>query len=145
MFGVLPPGGECSILFSKMTKDEHLKYWLNSAEKSFQVAQDNFKLKHYNWCLFFCHLTLERILKGLAVKRANKSPLPIHNLVRLAKQARLALSPDQTSDFEEISSFNIEARYDDLKLSFYKKATKVYTEKWLNKCQEYFQWLKNQY
>lgn len=128
-----------------MTRDEHLKYWLSGAEYSLKVARDNFKLKHYSWCLFFCHLTLERALKGLFVKKLNKPPLPIHNLVRLAKQAKLEIPPVRAIDFEEISSFNIEARYDDFKLSFYKNATRVYTEKWLKKCQEYFLWLKNQY
>ena len=128
-----------------MTKTDHIKYWLQSAEKSLRVAEDNFRLKHYDWCLFLCHLTLERLLKGLIVKKTDKSPPPIHNLTHLAEQAKLRLNPSQTDDFVEISSFNVEARYDDIKLSFYKKATKSYTEKWFNKCKEYKQWLKTLY
>ncbi len=43
---------------------------------------------------------------------------------------------------KEITTFNIRARYDNIKLEFYKKATREYTEKWFSTAKEGYQWLK---
>ncbi|PIQ69852.1 DNA-binding protein, partial [Candidatus Shapirobacteria bacterium CG11_big_fil_rev_8_21_14_0_20_40_12] len=52
----------------------------------------------------------------------------------MASEAGIELTEEQKQDFKEITSYNIEARYDDIKLSFYKKATKEYALKWAKKC-----------
>ena len=128
-----------------MTKSEFIRYWQEGSKKSLKMAEDLFDLGHYDWCLFFCHLTLEKILKGLVVKATGEQPFPIHDLEKLAQQAELKLKKEQTAELNEITTFNIQARYDDIKLSFYKKATKDYTEKFLNKTKEWYQWLKSQF
>jgi len=125
-----------------MAAEGMIDFWRNSAEVDLKVAEDNLKLGHYNWALFFFQLVLEKILKSLVVKRKNRNPLPTHDLVKLASEAEINLSKEQKQDFKEITSYNIEARYDDIKLSFYKKATKKYAEKWEKKCKEYYLWLK---
>ena len=43
----------------------------------------------------------------------------------------------------EISAFNIEARYPDLKRSFRAKCTKEYTDTQMEKIKATYQWLKN--
>jgi len=128
-----------------MTESEFIKYWQDSSERSLKTAEDLFDLKYYDWCLFFCHLTLEKILKGLVVKATGKQPLPIHDLEKLAQQAKLKLTQKQVAELNEITAFNIQARYDDIKLSFYKKATKDYTQKFLNKTRKWHQWLESQF
>lgn len=84
------------------------------------------------------------MLKSLVVKVKKESPVPTHDLVKLAHEAKIDLTESQKEELKEITSFNIEARYDDIKLSFYKKATKEYAEKWSQKVKEYYQWLKKQ-
>ena len=128
-----------------MTKLEFIKFWRDGAEKSLKTADGLFGLKHYDWCLFFCHLTLEKTLKGLVVKATGEHPFPIHDLEKLAQQARLELTEKQIGELNEITTFNIQARYDDIKLSFYKKATRTYSEEFLNKTKELHQWLENQF
>jgi len=44
----------------------------------------------------------------------------------------------------QISLFNLDARYEDYKEEFYKKATKKYTLKWINIAERIYQWLKKQ-
>jgi len=102
-----------------MTEQGLIEFWRKSAENDLKVAEDNLKLGHYHWAL-----------------------LPTHNLGRLASEAKIDLSEEQAQDFKEITSYNIEARYDDIKLSFYKKATKEYALKWVKKCRECYLWLK---
>lgn len=125
-----------------MTAKDLVEFWRKSAESDLKVAEDNIKLGHYHWALFFFQLVLEKILKSLVVKRKKENPLPTHDLVKLASGAKIDLSEEQKQDFKEITSYNIEARYDDIKLSFYKKATKTYAQKWAQRCKEYYLWLK---
>jgi hypothetical protein len=55
-----------------------------------------------------------------------RRPLPspsIHNLLRLAEKAELSLTDDIKKQLVTITAFNINARYDDYKMSFKKKCT----------------------
>ncbi len=64
----------------------------------------------------------------------------MHNLQDLARRAQVDLTPQQVKDLGEITTFNIEARYDTIRLDFYKRCTKTYTEKWLNLIKEFKLW-----
>ena len=46
------------------------------------------------------------------------------------------------NDLADISVFNIQVRYDDYKLSFFKKASKKFTAKYLKITKEILIWLK---
>ena len=78
----------------------------------------------------------------MVVKKTNKHALPIHNLKKLSLDAGLRLSLFREKELKEITAFNIEARYNGYKLSFYKKATKKFTQKWFGKTKEIFQWIE---
>jgi HEPN domain-containing protein len=67
---------------------------------------------------------------------------PIHNLQRLAKLAGITLDENKTDKLILISSFNIEARYPDLKRSFRKKCTQQFTEFQIRTIKEIYEWLK---
>lgn len=123
-----------------MTNGQAATYWFESAEQNIVVARDNFKLKHFNWSLFFWHLALEKVLKGIITSQ-EKIPPPIHRLDNLAKFAEIDLTSELLNQFKEISSFNLEARYDDYKHSFYKKATREFAIEWIKICEELYVWL----
>lgn len=123
-----------------MTNEEATSYWFESAKKNIEVAKDNFSLKHYDWSLFFWHLAIEKVIKGL-ITQHEKIPPPIHRLDKLALLAKIELTPEQIDQLKEISSFNLEARYDDYKHAFYKKATKEFSLKWISICEWFYIWL----
>ena len=128
-----------------VTFAEIILFWLNSAERDWKTARGLFDLKRYDSCLFFCHLALEKILKGL-VAQNTKEPVPhIHDLAKLASIAKLKLTEEQIQQLRVITTFNISARYDDIKLAFYKKCTEIFTKKHFGISKELFIWLKNQY
>ncbi|MDO9399748.1 MAG: HEPN domain-containing protein [bacterium] len=129
-----------------MTKiNEQINYWEKSAERNLKTALSLFKTKHYDACLFFCHLTLEKLLKGLVVKQIKKAAPYIHDLERLTLLIKLSFTKDQIENIKIISEFSLAGRYDDEKFAFYKKCTKKYTEKYLNISKELYLWLKEQY
>ena len=116
-----------------MSQKEAVKYWIASAQEDWEVAQSLLKSAKYNHALFFLQLALEKLIKAIHVIRKDESPLYVHNLVLLAQKAGIEFSEKELADLKEISSFNVSARYDDYKKQFYAKATKEYTQKWLDK------------
>lgn len=60
-------------------------------------------------------------------------------------KAKLPIDSKQEMQLKEITTFNIEARYDDYKHSFYKKATLKYTTMWVKYCEELHLWLLTNY
>ena len=124
-----------------MTQTEAANHWIASAESNIPVAKDMFRMKHYDWSLFLWHLVIEKTLKGIIAKHG-EVPLPIHDLRHLAAKTGLVFTEDQKASLKEITTFNIEARYEDYKRSFYKKATRVYAQKWEKICEDFFIWFK---
>ena len=56
----------------------------------------------------------------------------------------LQVDQDKIPQFNEITTFNLEARYDDYKLAFYQKATHEYNQKWSQACKDLHLWIKGQ-
>lgn len=128
-----------------MSKDDLIKYWFSTAGEDFKVASSLFKLKHYPQCLFFCHLSLEKLLKWLIVKNTKKDTPFSHDLEKLALFAGLEMSKKDVDILNEITSFNIAGRYGDEKFEFYRKYNKKdVAEKYLNVTKELSVWLKKQ-
>jgi len=128
-----------------MTKDEHIDYWLKSAEHDLTAAESLFKSEKYDWCLFIGHLVLEKTLKALFVNaNENKVPPWIHNLVKLAELSSLELTEEQKLFLDEVNDFNLETRYPDHKLEFYKRCTQKYTADYFKRIKEFYKWLKSQ-
>ncbi len=125
-----------------MNTEEIVKYWLNESEDALKVAEHLYEKGDYSYSLFFGHLCIEKLLKALYVLENKKHAPPIHNLTRLAELAKIELSTELSDKMIEITSFNIEARYPDLKRTFRKICTKNFTEEKLNDIKRIYQWLK---
>lgn len=54
-------------MLSKKRLQDIIKYWKTGANESFVTMQYLYKGQRYSDCLFFGHLTLEKILKALVV------------------------------------------------------------------------------
>ncbi|MFH1192263.1 MAG: HEPN domain-containing protein [bacterium] len=119
-----------------------IEHWLETAEHNLGTAEFLLQGKRYPECLFFCHLALEKVLKALVVQERKEHAPYIHNLVALAKLAKIKLSPKQVDELTTITEFNIAGRYNEVKYNFYKKSTKAYTEKYFKITKETYLWLK---
>ena len=111
-----------------MDTQKVVDYWQAGAKDALDTADKLIQVKKYHHALFFCHLAIEKALKALIVKTTGQSPLPIHDLTKLALTTNLKLTPEQTGQLNEITTFNVEARYDEYKLKFYKKATSQFAQ-----------------
>ena len=118
------------------------KHIVKSYDEALDVTDHLFEKKDYSYALFFGHLAVEKILKSLYVGNKREHAPPIHNLQRLANLTGISLDEDKTEKLILISSFNIEARYPDVKRSFREKCTKEFALEQICIIKEIYEWLK---
>ena len=118
--------------------DKLQKAWVKSADEDLKTANDLFKLGRFSGCLFFCHLVIEKTLKAINIKVNDTYPPPTHKLISLANLSKLELTKEHKLYLTEITTFNVEARYDIFKEKLYKKATSKFTRKYLDITKELF-------
>ena len=127
-----------------MKIDEHIKYWLNSADHDLDAAESLLSAGKYDWCLFLGHLVLEKGLKAFYVKdNENRMPPKTHNLVKLAEKTTIPLDAKIKLFLDEVNDFNLEVRYPEYKQEFYKTCTKKFAEEYLYKIKEHYKWIKS--
>lgn len=127
-----------------MEINEHIGYWLESADHDWETAKSLFRSEKYDWCLFIGHLVLEKILKAIYVQvHDNHLPPKVHNLVKLARLSKLDLSMEQEILLDEINDFNLEVRYPQYKSEFYKKCTREFSANYYQNISEMMIWLKS--
>lgn len=119
-----------------------IKYWIETSDDDFVTMMTMFETKRFNWSLFVGHLMIEKLLKAYFLKSKQDFPPFIHNLLRLAELAEIGMTEEQKVFFVTVTAFNINARYDDYKLSFQKKCTLEYTTKWINELKTQRLWIK---
>lgn len=101
-----------------------------------------FDSKDYHWALFMGHLVIEKLLKGKIVKATNQHAPFSHDLRKLCKLSGLALDEEKIKWLDTITTFNLNARYDDYKQDFYRKCTTDYSSLWIGHIKILREWIK---
>lgn len=126
-----------------MTKEDIVQKWVHSATEDLEIAKELQGSKRYAYSLFFCQLSLEKILKAVIIDITDDAPPMTHDLVKLTAVAKLSPNTEQEVHLREITTFNIEARYDIHKERLYKKATPDFTKTYLIIAEELFLWIQH--
>ncbi len=124
--------------------EEIVKHWLQSAERNYITMNNLLNSKDYNWALFMGHLVIEKTLKAISVKKLKRHPIFTHDLLRLASKVNLEVSNEHQEWLDKVTTFNLNARYENYKQDFYKLCTKEFTDNWISKIKELRQWLISQ-
>lgn len=119
-----------------------VNYWRDLSDYDIVTAKHMFQTKRYPYCLFLCHLSVEKLLKALLVFQVKRHAPRTHNLVDLAKDTGIEFSENQKNLLADLTEFNLEARYPEWEKEFYKQATKRYTENYFNQAVNFQKWLK---
>ncbi len=118
-------------------KKEHQKklinYWKETAEHDYDTMLALFESKRYDASLFFGHIVLEKILKAMVAKVTGEHAPYTHDLVKLAEITNFSFSDDETKLLNEVNDFNMDARYPEWKMEFYKLCNKKYTSSYIEK------------
>ena len=124
--------------------DLQVKFCFDSSRDKIKTAKVLLNTKRYADCLFFCHLALEMIVKGIYIRKRRELFPIIHDISRIVELAGVELTDLELKELSIINEFNIRARYDDYKRSFYRKATRLYTIEYFNKTLKFIKWFKKQ-
>jgi len=126
-----------------MNREDILQYWIKCSDNDFRAMVHLSEKGDYSWSLFIGHLVIEKLLKALYVQQVDITPPLIHDLVRLSEKAGLSLKEEQKDILDTISTFNLQARYDDYKMSFHRKCSREFTERWINEIKDFREWIKS--
>jgi len=121
-----------------------VNHWRESSDQNYTTMQNLIKSKDYSWALFMGHLVIEKLVKALYVKKMQTHPAFSHDLLRLIIKTGVELPTGYDEWFDKITTFNLNARYDDYKQSFYKLCTSEFTNTWIANIEKLRQWLINQ-
>jgi HEPN domain-containing protein len=128
-----------------MNKLAYIEYWIQTAEKDWVVVKNLFEKANYPHSLFFAHLVLEKLLKAHFVKdNEGDHPPRTHNLIRLASQTRLIISPEDLLLLDRMNDFQMEGRYPDYQFLIFKICDQSLTEAILNDVETIRIWLLSQ-
>jgi len=119
-----------------------VKHWIETSDKDFQTMLSLYDSKSYSWSLFLGHISIEKLLKAIYVNKYKKHAPFLHNLYRLAELNELELTDEQSDWLYKITSFNLNARYDDYKREFYLLCTPDFTREWIEKIKIIRTWIK---
>jgi HEPN domain-containing protein len=118
------------------------QYWLSSSDNDYDAMLNLYQSENYNWALFLGHIVLEKLIKAYFVKMTETHALHTHNLRLLAKKSGLELTPDMMLQFDVITGFNINARYDTYKEDFHKRCTPEFSAEWIKNIKNIRSWIK---
>jgi HEPN domain-containing protein len=122
--------------------NKQIEYWRQGADEDWHVAAKLVKDGSGRHGLFFAHLALEKVLKGLVCRRTQDVPPRIHNLMRLSELAGLAPNDDQMELLADMNQFNLEGRYPE---SYALAPSPEEAARYLARSQEVLAWLTQQF
>ncbi len=116
-------------------------HWKVTSLEDYDTMIELYNSKTYHWSLFMGHISTEKLLKAYFVKVKRKHSPPIHNLYRIAELGGIEMTDDYADWLDTITSFNLNARYNDFKREFYKQCTKEFTNIWIERIKELREWI----
>jgi HEPN domain-containing protein len=119
-----------------------VNHWIDTSEEDYNTMLILYGAKSYNWSLFLGHISIEKMFKAYYVKFFKKHAPFTHNLYRLAELCNLELSDEYSDWLDKITSFNLNARYNDFKREFYTQCTAEFTKEWIEKITTLRIWIK---
>jgi HEPN domain-containing protein len=121
--------------------DKIIQHWIDTSQKDYQTMQNLIKSGDYSWAMFLGHLVLEKLLKAHFVKINKTHAIFTHDLLRLATKSGLEFNEETSEWLDEISTFNINARYANYKQDFYKHCNKEFSILWAARIEKLRLWL----
>ncbi len=94
-----------------MNKKVHVKEWILQVEYDLGTAEAMFKSGRNIYCIFMCHLSIEKALKALYQKSFNQKPPKVHSLLYLTTVQRLELPKIIQKFIGDLDDMSVTTRY----------------------------------
>ena len=115
--------------------------WFRQAQYDLGTAESLLATGRNPPVIFFCHLTIEKALKGLYVEKFDESPEKTHSLVYLVELLELELPQHLMEALFVINRIGITGRYPHNLSESLEQYTPAKTEKLIFQTKEILTWL----
>ena len=109
-------------------------------ETAYQMLQSGRNV----YCIFMCHLSLEKALKGLFIKQLNKLPPKLHDLIYFVNKISLSLENEHLNFLMGLNRMGIITRYPEDLRNMINLFSQEYTSNIYEQAKTIQQWLKQQ-
>ena len=121
-----------------MDKDE----WFKQADYDVDTAEFMFSGERYFYSVFICHLSIEKALKGIYIRKFKDAPPKTHNLLYLLEFIDLDLPEDMYDFVFTLNRVSVLTRYPDNLQKMLEDYNREKTSEILGKSKELLRWLK---
>ena len=123
---------------------DKVQYWLDLCDDNLITAKWLLQGKRYLDMAFFCNQITEKSLKAIVASITTETPPKIHDLHKLAKLGKIneQLNDEQRLFLDDISKYQIEARYPETKEQIFKTLTAEKCGQMLEETEEFLCWIK---
>ena len=115
--------------------------WVEQSRYDLDTAAAMNDSGRYLYVAFCCQQAVEKMLKAIVVKKTGAFPPRLHNLLRLAEIAGVALEQEREAFIGELSGYYIQTRYPEEIESLSRGLTQSISEEILTKTEEVIEWL----
>ena len=87
--------------------------WAEQGRYNLETARAMLQSERFLYVPFCCQQAVEKTIKGVIAKVTGQMPPRIHNLMQLAKRAKLEPNAEQALLMRELSEYDVQSRYPD--------------------------------
>ena len=103
-----------------MTTPDFIRHWVRGAERDWHAAEVLLTAGAYSQCIFFAHLTVEKLAKAHWIREHEEPDPPMwHNIGKILQLTSLVLPADEQATAVRLSALQVESRYPDYTISFF--------------------------
>jgi len=127
-----------------MSGKEKYEEWYFQSDYDLGTAEDMYNSGRYIYCIFMCHLSLEKALKGLLIKSTGEFPIKSHSLVYFAEKLGLIAHEQYFEFLHTLNKISVPTRYPENLSNLVKSFSKEKTQFVMNQTKEIQRWIKQQ-
>lgn len=117
--------------------------WLESSDYDFETAKAMLDAGRYNYCIFMCHQTVEKLLEALIIHLNKEFPPKSHNLITLLEMIDNNPDKDMETIILKLNPHYMVSRYPDAAGGVnYKMYNRQIAEEYFYDTERVLKWLK---
>lgn len=124
------------------TMDKAIANWIKGSDYDIASAEAMCKTKRYVYVVFFCHLSMEKLLKAVVCKVIKKVPPKTHDLLLLTKLSQLEIPKQRQLLIARLNTVSIPTRYPEDISKLTRQYAAQAAQRYLKETKLFLKWLK---